>query len=225
MYREEKELSVFLLLDSSASMFASFASESGLSRYDQAVLAAALIAFSTDKAGQMIGALFFDSEVRGILKSGRGKSRTGAIIDMALNAVPRGRGSDLKDALSKAGSLLKRQSLVVVISDFVSTNWKNSLVSLCRKHDVICIRVCDCIDEVIPSVGMLTLCDPETGVSVVARSNSEQFKAAWAKHYADRVQVIASQVKSSGAAYLELSSDDDAFLMLTRFFGHFYSGH
>jgi uncharacterized protein (DUF58 family) len=123
----------------------------------------------------------------------------------------------MSSALSGAGRLLKKRSLVVVISDFYSVNWKDEMAGLCRKHDVIAIRISD--PPEIPFPGLITLEDPETGVRIEAPAGLESFNQSWKTWRDERSLQWESECRRSGASILELSTDADAPSALIKFFG------
>jgi uncharacterized protein (DUF58 family) len=231
MYREERELTALLVLDTSASMFTggfggpSGSGDSGLpNRYEQALLAAALIAFSAERAGQRLGALFFDREIRRVFPPRKGRRHSMAIISGALRVQERrsfggNQDSRLGTALAGAARLLKRRSLVVVFSDFFSLNWAEELGDLARNHDVIALRIRDPLDGEFPGLGLIPLEDPETGVRIFAPTAFPSFRSAWARWHEERTQLWENLCRRAGAAYLELSTADDVPQSLFRFFG------
>ncbi|MDR1899231.1 MAG: DUF58 domain-containing protein [Treponema sp.] len=240
MYREERELTVLIVLDCSGSMRAGGTGEPGRSRYEQAVLTAALIAFSAERTGQRTGALFFDRGVIRIFPPKKGRRHTMAILGGALSLLPgapagkgtdaggRGMdsgGSNLEAALAGAGRLLKKRSLVVLISDFFCVNWEQGLGDLCRKHDVIAIRIEDPLDAVLPDAGLVPMEDPETGYAIHAPTGFDGFRAAWEDWHADRAALWESICRRAGAARLVLSCRDDPSAALFRFFGGRRSSH
>jgi uncharacterized protein (DUF58 family) len=225
MYREERELTVCLVVDASASMFAAGASDGDpnaagrMRRWDQAILAAALVAFSAEQAGQRIGAVCFDREIRRVWRPRKGRSHAMSVISALLSTGEGGRGSDLGLALEGTGRLLKRRSLVVILSDFLSINWEQELGHLCSRHDVIAIGITDPLDRDIPNLGLLAIGDPETGVTLHAPTGFSSFRSAWADWHNDRTKLWKALCRRCGAAYMELSTAEDAPLALTRFFG------
>ncbi|GHV75357.1 hypothetical protein AGMMS49942_01780 [Spirochaetia bacterium] len=215
LYREERELTVCLVLDESASMFAA----AGMRRRDQAILAASLVAFSAERAGQRIGAVCFDREITRVFNPRKGRSHIMSIISGLLRTNDGGKGSNLGLALEGCGRLLKRRSLVVILSDFLCINWEQELGHLCAKHDVIAIGITDPLDAEIPNLGLLTMGDPETGAVLHAPTGFPSFRSAWAEWHGDRTTLWKSLCRRCGAAYVELSTAEDAPTVLTRFFG------
>ena len=226
MYREEREMTVCLILDNSFSMHTPGgdvpgAQGSHVNRYEQAVLAAALIAFSAEQAGQRLSMIFYDHEISKIIPPRKGRSHTMAVISAALEARPLEKGSGLGKALIGAGRLLKRRSLVIIISDFLCINWEQEIGNLSRRHDVISVRISGPLDHEMPRSGLLTIEDPETGISVRAPLSFPSFRTAWAAWHDERRQLWEAICRSSGVACLELSTADDAPAALMRFFrGH-----
>jgi len=219
MYREEREMTVCIILDCSASMHTSGGSE--VNRYEQAVLAAALIAFSAEQAGQRLSMIFFDREISKIIPPRRGRSHTMAVISAAIEARPLGKGSGLGKALIGAERLLKRRSLVIIISDFLCINWEQEIGDLSRRHDVISVKISGPLDREMPRSGLLTLEDPETGLTLRAPASFPSFRTAWASWHEERASLWEAICRRSGAAWLDLSTADDAPAVLKRFFrGH-----
>jgi len=222
MYREEKELTILILLDISPSMHRGQIARNGISPYEQALICTALIAFSTEHTGQQAGVFFFDREVERIFPPKKGRRHLMTLIMAALhyqNSLNKRKekyGSNLAAALSGAQKLLKKRSLVIVISDFFCNNWENEMTSLCRKHDCIALRICD------PNVsypGLITLEDPETGIRIEAPAGFESFKEIWADWQNQRYALWESLCKRSGVSFLDLQTTDDAPSKLIKFFG------
>jgi uncharacterized protein (DUF58 family) len=215
IYREERDLTVFLVLDTSASMKSPAET---LTPYDEGVLAAALIAFSAEQAGQRVGAAFFDREITRVFPPRKGRAQVMTILTGALRGGAGGRGSALGAALQGAGRLLKRRSLIAVISDFLALDWAEELGALCRKHDVIALRMGP-RDEEIPDLGLITLEDPETGLVLHGPAGSASFRSAWAEWHQERALFWRTVCRRSGAAFLDLSAAGDVPAALIRFFG------
>jgi uncharacterized protein (DUF58 family) len=221
MFREERELTVFIGLDISPSMHSGTAGP--LTSYEQACLTLALVAFSAEESGQRVGALFFDRGIDRVFPPRKGRRHVMGILGSAM-AVSVGRragpqGSDLAAALAGAGRLLKRRSLVVAISDFYATGWEDPLGDLARKHDLVAIRISSPLDTEFPPVGLIPLEDPETGLRLHAPSRSPAFLSAWSHWHENRGKWLETVCRRSGAACLPLSTGEDAATALKRFFG------
>jgi uncharacterized protein (DUF58 family) len=230
MYREERELSVNIILDGSASMFTGGgrpgSSGPRVNRYEQGLLAAALIAFSAERTGQRVGAVFFDEEITQVFRPRKGRPHIMAILSAALQVERGGRGSSLGRALSGTARLLKHRhfqrssprSLVVIISDFLSVNWEQELGDLCADHDVIALRITDPLDADMPGAGLAFLRDNETGLRLHAPTGSPAFRAAWTEWHRERSQLWLAICRRWKASALEISTADDVSPALSRFF-------
>jgi uncharacterized protein (DUF58 family) len=126
-------------------------------------------------------------------------------------------GSKIASALAGAQRLLKKRSLVVVISDFFSVNWEHEMTELCRKHDVIVFRITDTPE--LPYPGLITLEDPETGIRIDAPGGLNSFKEAWKTWLNERSIQWEAQCKRCGVSFMELSTAEDAPSVLFKFFG------
>ena len=234
MYREERDLTILLLLDTSASMHRTgwmpgAAHSSDLSPYEQGLISSALMAFSAERNDQRVGALLFDNDIERIFPPRKGRHNIMALIGGALqyqNVMrPAGRGkkmrlegSNLAEALRGADRLLKRRSLAVVVSDFFSSNWEDEMKNLCRKHDVFALRISTPLDLNMPDKGLFTMEDPETEVRISAPMGFPSFRDAWSHWHRERAETWAGICHRCGAAHLDLSTSEDAAAVLYRFF-------
>lgn len=220
-YREDRSLTLFLLVDVSASM------EEGsgeLSKRDAAVLSASLLAYAAQLRGMPVGALVFSGEAIRYFEPRRGKAHALALIEAAVGAhaaVPAGGGaggSDLADALDRAGRLLKRRSLVMALSDFDAEGWSGPLALLARRHDVVAVRVTDGLDGELPAYGAFGAADAEGRGSAWLPLKSRSFRARWAKRGGARREACRELCAGAGARLLEIDTSDDPARRLLEFF-------
>jgi uncharacterized protein (DUF58 family) len=217
VYREEREMSAALVLDTSLSMRCNSGS---VSSFDQSVIAFALVAYSAEVAGQSVGALFFDRDIRRIFPPWKGKAHTLALLGAALEARQgeKVQGTGLGKALTGIGRLFKRRSLVVIISDFMCTAWEHELGELCRHHDVIAIKISSPLEKELPRIGLVSLRDPETDREFAAPLGLGSFRLSWASWQEERLTVWKGICTRYGAAACNLSTTQDAAEVLFRFF-------
>jgi uncharacterized protein (DUF58 family) len=227
MYREEREFSVFIVLDRSPSMYTSFlsADPEGMSFYEQGILAAALIAFSAEKAGQRVGALFFDRDITQIFPPRKGRPHIMAVLAAALappgeSPPPLGSAvqSNLRAALLGTGRFLKRRSMVVAVSDFFASLWEQEFEDLAVRHDLIAVGVGN-PDRDFPGPGLIPLEDPETGVSLYGLSKLRAFRRDWSRWTQGRRDHLEELCRRAGAACIFLPSPEETPGALSRFFG------
>ncbi|MDR2543629.1 MAG: DUF58 domain-containing protein [Treponema sp.] len=237
MYREERELTILLLIDISPSMHSGSVTRSdsgkpGLTPYEQALICASLIAFSAEHTGQRAGSFFFDKDVEKIFLPSKGRKNIMIQIMTGLqfqkNEIQqsnRGKthySSNIAAALITAQRLLKKRALVVVISDFFSINWEHEMAALCRKHDCIALRICG--PRKVPYHGLITLEDPETGIRMETPAGLDSFKHNWENWHNERFFHWESQCRKCGAAFLDITTEVDAPAVLKKFFSSRNSG-
>ena len=160
VFEEERELTVFLIVDISAS--GAFGSESQLKKNIGAEIASVL-GFSAIKNNDKVGLILFSNEVVKYVPPKKGKSHVLRVIRELLYTKPNGNGSSIKDALEFLMKVSKRRCVVFLLSDFLDNKYWNSIRIANRKHDLIGIKIYDPYEINLPDIGMIKVEDPETG--------------------------------------------------------------
>ena len=160
VFEEERELTVFLIVDISAS--GAFGSESQLKKNVGAEIASVL-GFSAIKNNDKVGLILFSNEVVKYVPPKKGKSHVLRVIRELLYTKPNGNGSSIKDALEFLMKVSKRRCVVFLLSDFLDDKFWNSIRIANRKHDLIGIKIYDPYEINLPDIGMIKVEDPETG--------------------------------------------------------------
>jgi uncharacterized protein (DUF58 family) len=215
MFREERELTLFLLVDMSASMTGGTAEETrrGVQR-----LLFALLSLAAAQNNDKIGAVFFSDEIEHWVSPVKGRKHALRLIQDMVRFEPKGRGSDLALALRTAGEALKRRGICVVLSDFKTTGYFKDLSLLSRRHDVIAVRIVDPVDELFPETGLFRLEDPETGRTILAPGRSRRFRKQYHDYWAEQRRQWRRECRRRGVSTLEVGTDDDPAATLLRFF-------
>jgi uncharacterized protein (DUF58 family) len=215
-YREDRSLTVFLLIDVSASMDQG---SGELSKLDEAVLVSSLVAYAAQLRGLPVGCLLF---ARGVLKSlppQRGKAHALAVASAATSYRSRAtRGTELALALRTVSQALKRRSLILVLSDFRASAWERPLAELARRHDAVAVRLSDRSDIELPSAGSFDATDPETGACAWLPLGSRRFRASWRESGIARRKACLEACARSRVSCLEIDTADDPALKLLEFF-------
>ena len=160
VFEEERELTVFLIVDISAS--GAFGSESHLKKNIGAEIASVL-GFSAIKNNDKVGLILFSNDVVKYVPPKKGKSHVLRVIRELLYTKPSGRGTSLKNALDFLMKVSKRRCVVFLLSDFLDDKYWDSIRITNRKHDLIGINIYDPYEIVFPDIGMIKIEDPETG--------------------------------------------------------------
>src|SRR5574344_142474 len=216
MFEEEHELDVFLGIDNSLSMN----SGSGYkSRLETAMECASLLTLASQQNVSPVGAVLFDGAITFSCapKSGRDQSLL-LLSHFDESGETAQNGSALDNALQGAGQLLKKRTLVMVISDFRTTGWEQAFGQLCAKHDVVAICIKDPIDDELPDVGAIPFCDLETGCREVLPTSSVPFRRAWRDNNSKRLEDWSDLCIRHGGIPLVIKTDSDPAVELTNFF-------
>jgi uncharacterized protein (DUF58 family) len=180
---EERELTVFLAVDVSASK--NFGGRDQ-SKRELAAEMAALFAFSAIHNQDKVGLLLFSDDTELFLAPRKGSTHCLRIIREILYCQPKGRGTDVSMALDKLTSLLPRRSLVILISDFIAGDFSRALGVASVRHDVVAVQISDAAEDVLPDAGWIRLIDPETDEvldvntgSARVRTEYQRLRAGW----------------------------------------------
>jgi uncharacterized protein (DUF58 family) len=160
IFEEERELTVMLLVDMSGSQF--FGSQGQLKR-DIAVEISAILAFSAMKNNDKVGALLFSDQIEKFVPPRKGQSHALRIVRELISFEPKHPATSLKGALDYLNHVLKKRSIVFVISDFMDSGYEASLRIAGKRHDLIGIRLLDPRENELPRMGLVTFRDAETG--------------------------------------------------------------
>jgi uncharacterized protein (DUF58 family) len=161
VFEEERELTVMLLVDMSRSQF--FGSQGQLKR-DVAVELSAILAFSAMKNNDKVGAILFSDEIELFVPPRKGRSHALRIVRELISFEPRRQATSIKKALEYLNHVLKRRSIVFVISDFMDAEYETALRIAGKRHDLIGITLLDPRENELPKVGLITFRDAETGM-------------------------------------------------------------
>jgi uncharacterized protein (DUF58 family) len=215
MFREERELTLFLLVDMSASMAGGTAD--GTRRSVQRLLFS-LLSLAAAQNNDKMGAVFYSDRIEHWVTPVKGRKHALRLIQDMVRFEPRGKGSDLALALRTAGEALKRRGICVILSDFKTTGYFKDLSLLARRHDVIAIRIVDPIDELYPETGLFRLEDPETGRSILAPGKSRRFRKQYHDYWAEERRRWQRECRRRGVSTVEVGTDEDPAAKLLQFF-------
>jgi uncharacterized protein (DUF58 family) len=166
-YVEERELTLLLIVDQSGSLqFGRPYTKAGL-----AVEVAAVLALASARHNDRVGALMFTDTVEFVVRPAKGRPHALRVIRDLVAFTPRGKGTNLAEALRYATRLLRHRSIAVVVSDFRADGWEEPLARLASDHDVVAITVDDPYEIELPDAGWVDLQDAETGQRVLLDSS------------------------------------------------------
>ncbi|MGN0186341.1 MAG: DUF58 domain-containing protein [Paludibacteraceae bacterium] len=208
VFEEERELTVMLLVDVSASL--DFGSGNCLKR-DVMTEMAATLAFSAMLNNDKIGALFFTDKIEKYIPPQKGRKHILYIIRELLNFEPQSRRTDMAFALRHFTNVVKKRCTAFLISDFLDTKpYDDELLIASRKHDVIVLRVYDRREAELPSVGLMKVKDAETGERIWIDTDDRRWRMMY-KNLWDESRLRLQRLKLKAgidAVAVDVSQDD-----------------
>jgi uncharacterized protein (DUF58 family) len=207
-YREERQLTVVFVVDMSAS---GALGAGDATKREQAIEIAGVLALAALRSDHRVGLLLFTETVEKFVPPTRGRSHTARLVRELVSFEPQGRGTDLAAGLRAVRERLRRRAVVVVLSDFLmsakgTAEARTELGVLARRHDVVGIRTGDKHDRELPSVGLLTLEDAETGEVVEIDTGSARQRARLAEAVERTEESIRALARSAHVDLLEVDT-------------------
>ncbi len=216
VFEEERELTVMLLVDVSGSL------EFGSIRQTQRQMLteiAATLAFSAIQNNDKIGVVFFSDRIEKFIPPKKGRKHILYIIRELLEFQPQSRRTDVAQAVEFLTQVMKRRCTAFVLSDFVDEkDFRLPLTIAARKHDVIALQVYDRRLQELPDVGLMSVCDAETGEEMLIDTSSKKVRrlqAAWWRGLQGRLQ---DTFQRSGVDTVSVRTDEDYVTALMRMF-------
>lgn len=177
IFEEERELTVMLLIDVSASR--EFGSTTR-TKQEQITEIAATLAFSTIQNNDKIGVVLFSDRIERYIPPQKGKKHVLAIISELLKFEPVQRGTDLNQAIQYVSNAQKKRCTTFLISDFCDQkDYKTALTIASSKHDIVAIQVYDPRECALPDVGLMHVQDAETGQEMWVDTSSHSVREAY----------------------------------------------
>jgi uncharacterized protein (DUF58 family) len=228
VFNEERELTVWLVLDCSPSMAVG---PPGRGKRDVLAELTLLLGLLFNRSGNRIGALLYDPPLSGPLRGGKGARqaaprarvvppgsgrrhvlRIGAELQRAASGARDAGGAttDLAVMLETIAKLARRRSLIVVISDFIGDGeWTAPLRRLARRHEVVALRVTDVADDELPAAGLIVIEDAETGEQLVIDSADPLLRARLDAGVTARDASLAAGMRQAGVPLHRIGTDSD----------------
>lgn len=215
-FEEERDLVVFFVVDRSLSMTTGFSKRSRLTAASEA---AALLMFAAERIDSPMGAVLFGSDIEFSCKPVSGKNQAMLLLSH-LDEPPENMaaGSVLSNALRGTAKILKKKSLVFILSDFRTTGYEPELARLALRHDVVAIRITDSSDLELPEMGYVPFYDTESGIQRRLPTSTTSFRRVWRDEEIARRKRWETTCLRRGAVPLILSVDEDPITVLSRYF-------
>jgi len=215
VFEEERELTVMLLVDVSAS--GDFGTR-GRMKAELAVEICALLAFSAIKNNDKVGLVIFSDHVEKFVPPRKGRRHVLRVLRELLYHEPEGKRTDIAGALEYLAHIQRKKAVVFLVSDFRDQGFEKALSVAGRRHDLVAVRLRDPREEELPPLGLVELEDPETGDRVLVNTSSSAFRAAFAEESRHRAAVLDRALKRSKVDTVDLRTGEPYVKPLMRFF-------
>ncbi len=216
VYEEERELTVMLLIDVSGSL--DFGTQKTTKKEMVAEIAATL-AFSAIQNNDKIGVVFFSDKIEKYIPPKKGRKHILFIIREMLDFHPESKKTDLKKAVEFLTSVLKRRCTAFIMSDFYTyTDFENALTICNRKHDVVALQVYDPRAKSLPDVGLIKVCDAETGHEMYIDTSDKRLRDAHYSYWLNRQKELSSIFNKSNVDNISIATDQDYVKSLMQLF-------
>ena len=215
VFEEERELTVMLLIDTSASnLFGTVARQ----KKDLIVEMAAVLTFSAVSNNDKVGVIFFSDKIDKYIAPKKGRKHALYIVRELLTEKKKKKGTNLDEAIKYFTTSIKQKSIAFLLSDFLDTGYENDLKVIGNKHDVIGIRVYDKMDMQLPEAGLIQVEDAETGGSKWVDSSNAMVRYNYQQHFMQQSETCKTFFRKAGAELLHVRTDDDYVKILQQFF-------
>lgn len=215
VFTEERELTVMLLVDVSAS--GTFGSVER-SKAEVAAEVAAQIAFSAIANNDRVGMILFSDRIEKVVPPRKGRTHVMRLITDILSTRPVGRGTDLGVGLTYLERVAKRKTVAFLVSDFLADGYEKPMRIVARKHDLVPLVVMDPFEERFPSLGVVDLEDPETGERLTVDTSSPRIRGRYQRFMEQRREERCRLFKKLQLDSVELRTDGEYAQALQKFF-------
>lgn len=215
VYEEERELTVMLVVDVSAS--GNFGTRERM-KGEIAVELCALLAFSAIKNNDKVGLIIFTDRIEKFVPPRKGRRHVLRVLRELLYFEPAGNGTDVGMALEYLTNVTRRRSVVFLVSDFLTVDYERALSIAGRRHDVIAVHMSDRREIALPPVGYVEFEDAEIGEHLVVNTSDVAFQLALQAHSA-RLRTDRDQAfRKARVDVIEIETGGQYFDSLRRFF-------
>jgi uncharacterized protein (DUF58 family) len=214
-FTEERELTVLLLVDVSASQFFGSA---GVLKKDLAAEIAAVLAFAATRNNDRVGLVLFTDEIELYVPPRKGTGHVLRVIREVLAFTPRGRGTSIAAPLEFLGRVAHRRAVAFLVSDSLAAGYERALRVGARRHDLVSVVVGDRREREWPAAGLVDWRDAESGQSRLVDTSSPQVRSALGEAWAERRRGLLATLKAAHSDAVEVFAGEPYEQQLVRFF-------
>jgi uncharacterized protein (DUF58 family) len=212
---EERELTVMLLVDTSASGVLGSQKQT---KRELAAEIAALLAFSAIRNNDKVGLILFSDQVEKFVVPKKGRSHVLRVVRDVLFFKPESKGTSLAEALHYLNHVVPRRSVVFVISDFLDKNFEKALKITNQRHDMIAITIADKHEKELPNIGWVVVEDSETGDVVEINTSDPKARKLFTELNQQRRSQLKKSLRVAGLDSIDLETDKPYLNTIRGFF-------
>ncbi|TAG53586.1 MAG: DUF58 domain-containing protein [Cytophagales bacterium] len=214
-FKEEKEQTVFFLLDVSASQDIG---REGMKKIDIAKEILGVLALSALREQNNVGVFCFSDTKEKYIKPGKGMKFAYELISLVYRLKPLSLKTDINKALSYVLNLVKRRSVVILISDFIDENYDKNIKALANKHDLVVIQLSDRREAKLPRLGIIPVFDKENKKTIWINTSSSEFRNNITHKFNLNKNLLQDICKKSNSSYLQIFNNEDYVNKLIKLF-------
>lgn len=212
---EERDLQIYFVIDLSES--GSFGTN--ISKKQKALEIMASLMFATLRNNDRMGVFLITDRVEKFIPAKKGRKHLLQVLNLIVSFTPKSLKTDLKTSLVQISKIIKRKSVLFVISDFIDeSEFLKPLKIIRKKHDIIALKIGDLREKEIPDVGLIELEDKETGEQILVDTSDEDFRNSYSKLISDNELQFTSNLRKIKVDTLQLFTDQNYSIPLRKFF-------
>jgi uncharacterized protein (DUF58 family) len=215
LFKEEKEQQVFFMVDVSGSQNIGVL---GSSKIDMAKDICGTLAISAMREASQVGLYCFSDQKELFIKPQNSMKHGYQLITKLFGLRPVSSKTNLQEAILFSLQILKKKSVIFLISDFIDANYEHNLRALARKHDLIIIHMYDNRETSLPRLGIIPVFDLETKSIIWANTSSTQFRHQIKNTFETNRLILEQICKENKANYLAIESTEDYVEKLIKLF-------
>ena len=215
VFEEERELTVILLVDVSASALFGTLHQRKKDMIDEI---GAVLTFSAINNNDKVGVIFFSDKVEQYIPPKKGKKHALYIVRELLTAEPKGKGTNLNEAIKFFNRSSKQKSIAFIMSDFLDDKCDDNLRVIGSRHDVIGLKVYDKMDMQLPDIGMIQVQDLETGKNKWLDTSDKMVQYNYQQQFLEQSNLCKRIFRKANAELLHIRTNEDYVKILQQFF-------
>ncbi|CAN5417432.1 DUF58 domain-containing protein [soil metagenome] len=215
LFEEERELKIILMVDVSGSQ--EFGTTHQL-KQDMITEIAAILAFSAIQNNDNIGIIFFSDIIENYIPPKKGRSQVLRIIRDLIEFQPKNRRTNISNALKFVSNVIKKRSIIFVISDFMDDGFENAIKEVKSKHDLIGLKIYDQRETTLPPLGLVKFKDAETGQNIWIDATDKKVRKNFEEWWRQSDKKLKELFHKCGVDYVKVRTDQSYIPPLMNLF-------